>query len=130
MIARLALDTNAMIELLRPQKPDPQPLREAGAIFLPLPVLGELYTGVYISTWWETNLAALDAFLPTSSVIRPDEHTARLYGQLRARHRLENIGVSKMNDVWIAALCIQNDLPLLTNDHAFRSFPDLRVIGW
>lgn len=63
-------------------------------------------------------------------ILYPDVDTARSYGKLRARLQLQNIGTSKMNDVWIAALCIQHDLPLLTNDHGFDSFAGLRVIHW
>lgn len=69
-------------------------------------------------------------FLDHAAVLYPDADTARLYGRLRARHRLDNIRASKMNDVWIAALCIQHDLPLLTNDRGFDSFTELRVIHW
>jgi len=33
-------------------------------------------------------------------------------------------------DVWIAALCIQHDVPLLTNDRGFDTIPELTVIHW
>jgi predicted nucleic acid-binding protein len=78
----------------------------------------------------ETNVQMVDEFIARYEVIKPDEATAVLYGRLRAEHRLDNIRTSKMNDVWIAALCIQHDLPLLTNDHGFDSFAELRVIHW
>ena len=44
--------------------------------------------------------------------------------------RLDNIRASKMNDLWIAALCLQHTLPLLTNDRGFDSIEGLRVIHW
>jgi predicted nucleic acid-binding protein len=38
--------------------------------------------------------------------------------------------MSKLNDLWIAALCLQHDLPLLTNDHGFDHIAGLTVIHW
>ena len=35
-----------------------------------------------------------------------------------------------MNDMWIAALCIQHDVPLLTSDHGFDIITGLTVIHW
>ena len=41
-----------------------------------------------------------------------------------------SLRASKMNDFWIAALCIQHGLPLLTNDKGFDNIPGLTVIHW
>lgn len=35
-----------------------------------------------------------------------------------------------MNDLWIAALCLQHALPLLTNDRGFDTIDGLAVIHW
>ena len=130
MIERLAVDTNAVIESLRPDAHEGAPLNIDALLFIPLPVLGELYAGAYASALKDANLRLIDGVLAEASVLRPDEDTARIYGQLRARLRLDNIRTSKMNDVWIAALCVQNELPLLTNDRGFDSFPGLHVVHW
>ena len=76
------------------------------------------------------NLQLIDGVLAESVVLGPDEDTARIYGELRARYGLVNIGPSKMSDLWIAALCIQHDLPLLTDDHGFDVIAELKVIHW
>lgn len=130
MSERLAVDTNAVIESLRPDAKDRAPLNRGAEIVVPLPVLGELYAGAFTSAMREANLRLIAGVLNQAAVLRPDEDTARIYGQLRARYRLDNIGTSKMNDVWIAALCIQHQLPLLTNDRGFGSFAELKVIHW
>ena len=130
MIERLAIDTNAAIEWLAPQVPDPPPLRSAHIIVLPLPVIGELYTGVFASTQRAENLEIIETLLGEHRVVRPDEETALLYGQLRARMQLTDIRASKMNDLWIAALCLQHALPLLTNDRGFDPIAGLTVIHW
>jgi predicted nucleic acid-binding protein len=57
--------------------------------------------------------------------------TARIYGELRARIRtVQTVSMSKLNDLWIAALCLQHNLPLLTNDRGFDHISGLTVIHW
>lgn len=130
MIERLAVDTNAVIGWLRTETSDRPPLRSARQIVVPLPVLGELYTGAFSSQRREENLSAIGAVLAKHAVTLPDEETARIYGELRARLRLQVIGAGKINDMWIAALCIQHELPLLTNDRGFDVIAGLTVIHW
>ena len=130
MIERLAVDANAIIGWLRANDSAPPPLRGAITIVVPLPVLGELYAGAFSSTRREENLGAIDAVLAKHTVLRPDEVTARTYGEIRGRLRLRDIGQSKRNDLWIAALCIQHDLPLLTRDDGFDAITGLTVIHW
>ena len=130
MTERVALDTNAAIEWLRTGNKEPRGLRTAGSIVVPLPAMGELYTGVYASANSAANLDVLEEFLAAAEIISPDEHTARSYGRIRARLHLTGIRAAKMNDLWIAALCIQHALPLLTNDRGFDSIEGLTVIHW
>lgn len=130
MIERLAVDSNAVIEWLRSGSAELAPLRTARSIALPLPVVGELYTGAYASRQHEENRVNVEAFVAQHEILLPDMETARIYGELRARLRLQQSRASKMNDVWIAALAIQHDLPLLTNDRGFAVFPSLRTLHW
>jgi predicted nucleic acid-binding protein len=62
----------------------------------------------------------------------PGIETARIYGDIRAAtfRKTDNLSASKKNDLWIAALCIQHDLPLLTNDGGFDHIDGLSVIHW
>ena len=130
MSATLAVDTNAVVEWLRSGNTEPRQLREALQIRVLLPVVGELYAGVFASRQRAANLRLLETFLAPNTIIKPDEETARRYGELRARMQLANIRASKMNDLWIAALCLQHSLPLLTNDRGFDSIEDLQTIHW
>jgi tRNA(fMet)-specific endonuclease VapC len=130
MIERLAVDTNAVIEWLRTANAEPLALRTARRIALLLPVVGELYTGVFASTHREANMTVVEELIARADVIKPDEQTARLYGSIRAQMQLTDIRASKMNDLWIAALCLQHALPLLTNDRGFDTIDGLAVIHW
>lgn len=75
-------------------------------------------------------MQALEAFTGDHTVIAPDRVTARTYGQLRAPYGKTSLRTSKINDLWIAALCLQHDLPLLTNDRGFDTIAGLTVLHW
>lgn len=130
MIERIAADSNAVIEWLRSGSIEPPALRTVRRLILPLTVIGELYAGAFASARREENVAQVEAFVAKHTILHPDEKTARVYGELRARLQYDKVGRSKTNDLWIAALCIQHDLPLLSNDRGFDVIPTLTTIRW
>ena len=105
-------------------------MRGSALILLPLPAIGELFSGAFISRLVDENLSFVDDVIARWPLLIPDLSTAREYGRLRAKHHFEELSVSKRNDLWIAALCIQHDLPLLANDHGFDTLKGLRVLHW
>jgi tRNA(fMet)-specific endonuclease VapC len=128
-MSRLAVDTNAAVDYIRPDRAAPPPLSQAETIFLPLPVIGELFAGAFTSTRRDENLRAVEDLTSKSTVLLPTIDSARIYGQLRASAG-GVIQTSKLNDLWIAALCIQHGLPLLTNDRGFDHIDGLDVLHW
>jgi tRNA(fMet)-specific endonuclease VapC len=129
MSERFAIDTNAAIAYLRgDQTPPPQLAGNADAV-LPLPVVGELFAGAFSSSRKDRNASAVEKLLNDWSALSPDVETARVYGQLRGDTRFP-ASTSRRNDLWIAALCIQHNLPLLTNDRGLDAIPGLRTIHW
>jgi tRNA(fMet)-specific endonuclease VapC len=131
MIDRLVADANAVVALIRNNKAEPPPLRNAKEVLLPLPVVGELFAGAHYSNRVAENLAKVEEIVAKWSILSPDFSTARLYGRLSgSAGRAPRITVARMNDLWIAALCIQHSLPLLTNDRGFDVIPDLIVMHW
>lgn len=127
MSGRIALDSNAVIAHLRgidipalPAGPD---------AILPVPVLGELYAGAFSSKQRTANVTSIDKFIATRTLLAPDAATARDYGILRARYAA-NLSIAKVNDLWIAALCLQHNLPLLTNDRGFDTIAGLTIRHW
>ena len=130
---RLAFDSNAAIDLLRQDRPSPPPFAEASALVMPLFVLAELRLGFSRANLNEL----LEQLITVSIVIAPDASTVPHYVSTRnAMLRSRTIpakpeaqeGLS--HDIWIAALCRQHDLPLLTNDRDFDHVGGLRVIRW
>jgi predicted nucleic acid-binding protein len=59
----------------------------------------------------------------------PTVRCARIYGRLRGGSS-EAISLSKRNDLWIAAVCIDHEVPLMSNDRGFKQITDLAVIHW
>lgn len=99
-----------------------------GRVCLPVTVIGELRYGALNSQRTAENLAAVEAFVDRCRVLPADATTAKLYGE--ARVRLKRAGtLIPENDVWIAAICIQNDVALATNDAHFAHVEGLAVIG-
>ncbi|MCU1245756.1 MAG: VapC toxin family domain ribonuclease [Acidobacteria bacterium] len=126
----IVADTNAAIDFMRPDRPTPVPFREAEMVFLPLPVIGELLAGALASTRVDENLAFVHDLMDRSRLLTPDLTTATVYGRIRGNARVRDVGESKRNDFWIAALCLQHNVPLLTNDRGFDSIDGLTVIHW
>ena len=136
-IERLALDANAAIDSLRSGRPFPQPLNEARELFLPLFVLAELHVGVARSVRREENAAAVDDLARRCRLLLPDTETIAFYVRVRqsiAATRTAPQSLEKRegfsHDLWIAALCLQHELPLLTNDSIFEEIEELRVVKW
>jgi len=104
---------------------------------MPLFVLAELRLGVARSRQTEENAAQVDALVARCEVIAADLDTIPLYIRVRndlAKARTVPNSLEKRegfgHDLWIAALCLQHQLPLLTNDSLFDQVSALEVVHW
>jgi tRNA(fMet)-specific endonuclease VapC len=129
---RIAADTNAVVEYLRLEREYPRQLDDSDEVFLPLTVVGELFYGAALSDRPEFHRGTIARTIKRWPVLVPDIETSRIYGDMRASasRKVISLRASKVNDFWIAALCIQHALPLLTNDGGFDYIPGLTVIHW
>jgi len=134
---RLAFDANAAIDSLRPERPFPQPLKASHELLMPLFVLAELRVGVARSRRREENAAAVDELVRRCKLLIPDLDTVEHH--VRVRRDIEQVRTVPQtiekregfgHDLWIAAICLQHDVPLLTNDSLFHHVNSLRVINW
>lgn len=126
---RIALDTNAYRDAAGGLNRAAEVLRRADEIHLPYIVLGELRAGFAAGTMGRKNEAKLSEFLgsPRVRVLLADEQTTRHYGMLYAQLRKNGTPIPT-NDLWIAALAIQHDLPLLSSDRHFSLIPQLLLL--
>ncbi len=132
MIERLVADTNAVVDYIRLEREYPRQLDESREIRLPLTVIGELFYGASRSERPEHHRENIARIVKRWPPLIPDIETARIYGDIRAAASRTPVSLkaSKINDFWIAALCIQHNLPLLTNDGGFDNIAGLTVIHW
>ena len=132
MTERLVVDTNAVIEYIRLDREYPRQLDEVKEVLLPLTVIGELFYGASRSNRPEHHRESIARIIQRWPPLIPNIETARFYGDIRAAASRTEVSLkaSKVNDFWIAALCIQHKLPLLTNDRGFDRIDGLTVIHW
>lgn len=132
MSDRFAVDTSAVVDYLRESRPIPPALLTASEILLPLTVLGELFAGAFASARTAENLDAISRLSAMWPLLVSDSETARIYGRIRADARRQRSAwtESERNDFWIAALCLQHRVPLLSNDKIFDEIAGLQVIHW
>jgi tRNA(fMet)-specific endonuclease VapC len=123
---RVALDTNAYSNMMRGLPRVVAVVQRAGELVIPLPVVAELKAGFAAGSKRNDNLQVLHRLLATAKVrvICPDEATADNYAALYAQLRHAGTPLAN-NDLWIAALVVQHNLVLCTDDTDFRKLPQV-----
>ncbi|MFQ5851496.1 MAG: type II toxin-antitoxin system VapC family toxin [Candidatus Binatia bacterium] len=129
MNGRFLLDTNVVIALFAKDPSVKEHLEQAGEVFVPIIVLGELYFGARKSGQVRENLAQIDEFAASSAVLGCDTVTAREYGVVKSALREKGRSIPE-NDIWIAAIAQQYDLTLVSRDEHFGEVEHLKVEAW
>ncbi len=125
----MILDTNGLSALAVGESRLEPILRKAAQIAVPVIVLGEYRYGIQQSRERQRYEHWLVEYLPKFRVLTVDEQTTTSYAVVRGE--LKRAGTSiPSNDVWIAALCRQHSLPVLSRDRHFDLVPALRRIDW
>jgi len=123
------LDTSVVVPHLRGDQSLSARLAQVASIHMPWVVLGELRFGAQRAVRPREALAQVRAFLRTVTLLLPDEGTADHYGDLKAE--LARLGKPiPDNDLWIAAMALQYDLPLVTRDGHFAAVPRFTMLTW
>src|SRR5580765_1645767 len=125
--APFAIDTNAFSLLLRGDTAVAELVSHAELIAMPIVVAAELRAGFAYGGKTKQYGAILDDFLsdPSTALLHISEDTVAVYAELYATARKQGRQLSN-NDLWIAALCVQHNYPLLTFDKDFDALPSLR----
>jgi len=121
---RLAIDTNRYRDYVNGEPDAQMPIDQADQVFIPLVVIAELRTGFRLGTRQIENEATLVKILrePQIEILYPDEATTHFYAQVMVDLRKRGTPIPS-NDLWIAALVIQNGLTLFTRDRHFANVP-------
>lgn len=125
---RLVLDTNFYSRFRLRESRTLDLLSEATRVYLPIFVLGELKYGFAKGSKEPENNKFLTKFLrlPTTRVLNTSSETASIYAQVKADLQKQNRRIPE-NDVWIAAITLEQGARLATYDKHFKDIPGLRL---
>jgi len=123
----VALDTSVAIAVLAGQAGPllSQPPKE---FLLPVPVIGELRYGALNSRRRAENLAEVERLVGRCRVVDITAATATVYARLRLELKEKGKPIPE-NDLWIAALCVEHHVPLVTLDGHFDAVDGLERKG-
>lgn len=125
----MILDTNALSAVADGDTALEPLLQRASRLSIPVIVLGEYRYGISQSRERSLYEQWLIESLPDYSILPIDEETAIHYAAVRAESKKAGTPIPS-NNAWIAALCRQYALPLLSRDAHFDSVSGLRRIAW
>jgi predicted nucleic acid-binding protein len=125
----LILDTNALSAVAEGDPALGPLLRKAVQIAIPVIVLGEYRYGISHSRNRRQYEEWLTEYLPNFRILEVEERTTIPYGAVRSELKRAGTPIPS-NDVWIAALCRQHVLPLLSRDRHFDLVPGIQRVNW
>ena len=129
MITGLVIDTNALSAIAEGESGATQQVSRAGQVAIPVIVLGEYRFGIAQSRRKREYERWLEEMVSVSRVLEVNEETAIWYARLRGQLKEAGTPIPS-NDTWIAALCRQHALPLLSRDRHFDWIQGLQRLAW
>jgi tRNA(fMet)-specific endonuclease VapC len=126
---RFLLDTNIIIDFLQGRDDLKDKFLSSGYIAIPHIVTGELYYGAELSNNSIKNLKNLKSFLKSFDILSSDDITSSFYAKIKKQLKIRGNPIPE-NDIWIAALALQYDLILATNDKHMQLIDKLSVELW
>ena len=125
----MILDTNGLSAFAEGEPALEPMLRKAVEIAIPVIVLGEYRYGISQSRHRAHYEQWLSEYLPKFRVLDVDQGTTLPYSAIRTELKSKGTPIPA-NDAWIAALCRQHGLPLLSHDRHFDFVTGLRRLDW
>jgi len=125
---QILIDTNTYSAYKRGSVEALEVVRNADLIGFPIIVVGELLTGFVGGSRTQQNRSELEQFMasPRVRVIALTLQTAEVYAQISNRLRTKGRSIPT-NDIWIAALAIEQGYALWTLDEHFSAIEGLEV---
>jgi tRNA(fMet)-specific endonuclease VapC len=123
------LDTNIIIEIFDGNKKLADKINKLKEFYLSCIVVGELYIGVNRVANKTKHLKKLTQIIELSNIVNIDVETSKYYGEIVASLYKKGKPIPT-NDVWIAAIALQNNYILVTNDNHFKEIENLQVEKW
>lgn len=125
----MILDTNALSAAAEHDAGIRRFFLAADQLAIPVVVIGEFRYGIAQPRHSARYRRWLDDLIADCRVLDVTEETADHYAAISSELRQSGKPIPT-NDLWIAALCRQHDLPLLSRDRHFDAVDRLRRFGW
>lgn len=125
----MILDTNGLSGVAEGDAALEPILRKAAQLAIPVIVLGEYRYGISQSRHRLRYEQWLSEYLPTFRILDVDELTTVSYSAVRTELKRAGTPIPA-NDVWIAALCRQHSLPLISRDRHFDAVSGITRLSW
>lgn len=121
------LDTSVVIHSFKNNNTVVERLDAIAEIYVPVTVIGELYYGAYRSADSQKHISRSQSFLFNCKILLPDAATAEVYGRIKADLMSKGKPIPE-NDIWIAAMALQYELPLFTTDKHFNEVSGIVLV--
>ena len=122
------LDTNAFTALFRGDDGVLKAVSRADCVYASVIAIGELEAGFRGGARYAENIDILERFLakPTVETLGVTRETSDCFGRLKDALRRKGTPLP-INDVWLAAQCVENGAILVTYDQHFSHVDGLRL---
>lgn len=125
----LILDTNGLSAVAEGVPGAVAVFSTADSVAIPVVVLGEFWFGIGQSRFRAEYDKWIRELTLSSKILDVTESTAAAYAVVRAELKKAGTPIPS-NDLWIAALCREHRLPLLSQDGHFDRVKGLKRLGW
>jgi len=125
----MIIDTNALSAAADDDPALITILARAEQMAIPVLVLGEYRFGIAQSRHRADYERWLEGLLDDCVVLDVNEPTTHYYAEINLELKRAGKPIPT-NDLWIAALCRQHSLPLLSRDRHFDLVAGIKRIGW
>jgi len=123
------LDTNALSAAAESEPGIVAQIARADQVFLTVISLGEYRYGISRSRHHTRYENWLSAFIDDTTVLSIENETTIYYAAISLELRRAGSPIPA-NDLWIAALCLQHSLPLISRDRHFDHVSGVTRISW
>lgn len=121
------LDTSVILHVFKQDKVIAARLDTFEEIYVTPVVVGELSYGAYASADPARHIKQIENFLLNCKTAFIDNTTSDIYGKIKAALKRKGKPIPE-NDIWIAAVAIQHNLPLYTTDKHFAEIESLHQL--
>ncbi|MDA0244089.1 MAG: type II toxin-antitoxin system VapC family toxin [Chloroflexi bacterium] len=129
MNGNVLLDTNIVVALFARDEAVVTAISQTTGLFIPAIVVGELAFGAHNSQQKAGNIQRMEDFIAEHVILDCNVQTAYKYGQIKGILKQQGRPIPE-NDIWIAAIAVQYQLPLVSRDNHFAHITHLNWIKW